>query len=280
MIKFIKNNFLLGSIILVYCLFVLLLQVIINPNPRAETHEAIAENHYLVHWSYGGSRNPSRWGKISAEYVLCKTGQYQSPINFDSDNFERKINSESTPKPLKFNYQRIPLTVKNNGHTIQVDYSGGSSGGSSMEIDGETYRLLQFHFHTPSEHTVDEMAYGMELHLVHQNQAGNFAVVGVFIEEGAENYFLQQIWDHLPESEGEKTLEKLMVNAYNFLPENREYYSYDGSLTTPPCSEAVKWYVMTTPIEASAEQIEQFMEIYPMNARPVQPLHRRKIHHH
>lgn len=273
--RVIKNNFFVGLIIFGYCFSLWLLQVVINPNNRGENPQAIAEkppeNHHLVHWSYGGARNPTRWGELSEAYILCKTGKSQSPINFNLN-----MNYPKDAQPINFNYRNIPLKIKNNGHTIQVDYTHGSF----MEIDGEKYQLRQFHFHTPSEHTVEETAYAMELHLVHQNQAGNLAVVGVFIDEGAENYFLQQIWDYLPETEAEKNLASVMVNAGNFLPESRAYYSYDGSLTTPPCSEGVKWYVMKNPITASPAQIEKFMEIYPMNARPVQPLHRRKIHQH
>lgn len=256
-------------LILGYCLVILSLEVIINPKSNAPENNPGNPNHHLVHWSYGGSRNPSRWGELSQDYILCETGEFQSPIDIPE-----KILADKTAQPINFNYQKNYLTIKNNGHTIQVDYAPGSY----MQIDEETYQLLQFHFHTPSEHTVDGKAYGMELHLVHQNQAGIFAVVGVLIEEGAENYFLQPVWDHLLESEGEKILKKVMINAQTLLPEKREYYRYDGSLTTPPCSEGVKWYLMKNPIEASAEQIEQFMEIYQMNARPVQPLHRRKIH--
>ena len=175
--------------------------------------------------------------------------------------------------PIQFNYQPINLTVKNNGHTIQVDYPPGSA----IVLDGKKYELLQFHFHTPSEHTVDRIALAMEMHLVHQNSEGNLAVVGVLVKEGEENYFLQQIWEHLPESKGEKEVKGVKINAENLLPSNRDYYSYSGSLTTPPCSEGVSWNVLKMPIEASAEQIEHFMEIYQMNARPVQPLNRRKI---
>lgn len=264
-----SNFWLIFIFILGYCFVIFSLNFIINPKSNAPENHPAAANHHLVHWSYGGSRNPSRWGELSKDYILCETGQFQSPIDIPE-----KILPDENAQTINFNYQRIPLTIKNDGHTIQVDYAPGSY----IQINGETYQLLQFHFHTPSEHTVDQKAYGMELHLVHQNQAGNLAVVGVLIEEGSENYFLQPLWDHLLESEGEKTLEKVMINAQSLLPEKREYYRYDGSLTTPPCSEGVKWYVMKNPIEASAEQIEQFMEIYQMNARPVQPLHRRKIH--
>jgi carbonic anhydrase len=268
-IKTLSKYWLNFVLVVGYCLVILSLEFIINPKSNAPEHQLAAPNHHLVHWSYGGSRNPTRWGELSEDYILCETGKSQSPIDLPQE-----IPADETAQPINFNYQRIPLTIKNNGHTIQVNYAPGSS----IQINGETYQLLQFHFHTPSEHTVDEKAYGMEMHLVHQNHAGNFAVVGVLIEEGEENYFLQPLWDHFLESEGEKKLEKLMINAQSLLPEKREYYRYDGSLTTPPCSEGVNWYVMKTPIEASAEQIEQFMKIYQMNARPVQPLNRRKIH--
>lgn len=272
MLQKFQNISIIGLMLLGYCLVIFVVKIAIPPNsPPENTAEHTAEQH-SVHWSYGGSGNPTRWGKLSEEYVLCEAGKSQSPVDISIAN-QSQLNPEAELPPIQFNYKLIDLTVKNNGHTIQVDYPPGSE----IMLDGNKYNLLQFHFHTPSEHTVDRIAAAMELHLVHQNAEGKLAVVGVLIEEGEENYFLQQIWDHLPESEGEAEVKGVKINAENLLPNNRAYYSYSGSLTTPPCSEGVSWNVLKTPIQASSEQIEQFMEIYQMNARPVQPLNRRKI---
>lgn len=268
MLQKFQNISIIGLIILGYCLVILLFKIALPTEHSLKNSAADSPEPPSVHWSYGGSGNPTRWGKLKEEYALCAAGNSQSPVDISPE-----IQAQEKPQPIKFNYRLINFTVKNNGHTIQVDYPPGSY----IILDGKKYNLLQFHFHTPSEHLVNQVAAAMEMHLVHQNAEGQLAVVGVFIEAGEENYFLQQIWEHLPELEGEEEVKRVKINAENLLPENRSYYSYSGSLTTPPCSEGVSWNVLKTPIEASAEQIEQFMEIYQMNARPVQPLNRRKI---
>lgn len=272
MSKKLHNVFIIALTILGYCLVIILFQVVIRGHISPEKLAEESPEKHSVHWSYGGSGNPTRWGQLSENYRLCETGTSQSPIDI-STKHPTHIQIQEEFKPIQFNYQLINFTVKNNGHTIQVDYPPGSY----IILDGKKYNLVQFHFHTPSEHLVNEVAWPMEMHLVHQNAEGQLAVVGVLIEEGEENYFLQQIWDHLPEAEGEEEVKRVKINAENLLPENRSYYSYSGSLTTPPCSEEVSWNVLKIPIKASEEQIEQFMEIYQMNSRPVQPLNRRKI---
>ncbi|MBE9041980.1 carbonic anhydrase family protein [Oscillatoriales cyanobacterium LEGE 11467] len=219
-----------------------------------------------THWGYGGEGNPTRWGELNPDYGLCETGTRQSPINIESVSISRFT-------PIEFNYQSIPLTVFNNGHTIQVNYAEGSQ----IELDESVYKLLQFHFHTPSEHYIDGKAAAMEVHFVHQDDRGKLAVVGIAIEEGESNPVLEKIWDNLPLEGEEKTVETVTVNAEDLLPDNRTYYSYSGSLTTPPCSEEVSWNVMQTPIQASAEQIDRFASIYQVNARPIQPLNDRTI---
>jgi len=266
MLPKVQNISTLGIIILGYCLIIVLFKTAL---PKHHPVEQISENSAeKLHWSYGGSGNPTRWGTMAEEYALCDAGNSQSPVDIAS-----KTQPQEESQPIQFNYQPIALTVKNNGHTIQVDYPPGSF----IKIDGNIYKLLQFHFHTPSEHTIDGIASAMEMHLVHQSSQGKLAVVGVLIEAGSENYFLKEILENLPETEEEAEVEGVKINVETLLPNNRSYYSYSGSLTTPPCSEGVSWNVMKTPITASAEQIEQFMEIYQMNARPVQPLNRRKV---
>lgn len=235
-----------------------------SPSPATSQPEAPEP----ASWHYGGAHNPTKWGDLKPEYAACKNGSSQSPINLEP----AKISKANLAK-IEFSYQDVPLTIANNGHTIQVNYPPGSW----VKIGEQKYDLLQFHFHTPSEHTVNNRAAGMELHLVHKNQAGQLAVIAVLIEQGKPHELLETIWEYIPETDEVVEESNLKINASKLLPPNQTYYSYSGSLTTPPCSEGVNWQVLATPIEASPEQIEAFAEIYHVNARPVQPLSNREI---
>lgn len=217
-------------------------------------------------WTYGGTNNPTRWGELNPDFRLCGQGRNQSPINIDGS-------STGVRPRIQFNYQPTPLEVENNGRTIEIPYRPGSW----VIIDGRRYDLLQFHFHTPSEHQVNGISYAMEAHLVHRNNAGNIAVIGVFIQEGEENDFLEQIWEILPETVGTNEEEDISINVRDLLPGDEAHYNYRGSLTTPPCSQNVVWTVLEMPIEASAEQIDRFTEIYQVNARPIQNINGRRI---
>jgi carbonic anhydrase len=200
-------------------------------------------------------------------YTLCATGLEQSPIDIAST-------TPLNPADLQFAYQPGGLTIVNNGHTIQANYNAGST----VQIDGQPYELLQFHFHRPSEHTVDGDNPPMELHLVHRNGAQELAVVGLFLVEGVENAALAPVFDHMPAEEGEpEPIEDVTIHAADLLPADQSYWRYDGSLTTPPCSEAVKWHVMQTPVEVSAAQLAAYEAIFHGNARPVQPLNAREF---
>ncbi len=174
----------------------------------------------------------------------------------------------------KFVYNATPLSIVNNGHTIQVNYSGDSF----IKMGSKTFNLLQFHFHSPSENTVDGKPYKMEAHLVHKDANGQLAVVGVFIKEGKENHFIKTLWNNLPsEINKENFVNSVSINANDLLPSDGSYYHLSGSLTTPPCSENVNWNVLRTPIEVSAEQVKKFVSLIGHNARPTQPLNRRAI---
>lgn len=229
----------------------------VHPNPALS---------HPIHWSYSGEDNPSDWGDLSSEFLNCKTGNQQSPINFDET---QKTNLSN----IEFNYKDTPLKVSNNGHTIEVKYEAGSF----IKIAEKRYELLQFHFHAPSEHTVDGRHYPVEAHLVHKSKDGTLAVVGVFMKEGKFNEFIETLWTYIPTQEGEKIVHGVSVNASALPPADTSYYNYIGSLTTPPCSEGVSWNVMRTPIEVSSEQIAKFTAVYSGNARPVQPLNRRSV---
>ena len=220
-------------------------------------------------WGYGGASNPTRWDELKPEFESCQLGKAQSPI--DISNYEAGESIE-----IEFNYQTSPVEVVDNGHTIEVAYPPGSN----VSIDGEEYELLQFHFHTPSEHTIDGEASAMELHFVHQNEAGELAVVGVMMNLGEDNPIIASIWSAM--SEGNKTNKSnsITIDAANLLPNDRKYVSYAGSLTTPPCSEGVSWNLLLEPIELSSEQIATFESLYPYNARPIQSLNGRSIQLH
>jgi carbonic anhydrase len=161
-----------------------------------------------------------------------------------------------------------------NGHTIQVNHAGADT----LEIVGEHYSLVQYHFHAPSEHTVNGRHYPMEAHFVHQAADGHLAVVGILLALGRPNPALEPMWSKMPRQKGgEVVLEELQVAMDDLLPRSRTAFRYEGSLTTPPCSEGVKWIVMSTPVEVSAEQIAAFRAVVHDNSRPTQPLNGRSV---
>ncbi|MCF6214996.1 MAG: carbonic anhydrase family protein [Emcibacter sp.] len=214
-------------------------------------------------WGYTGKGGPEHWGSLSPEFATCSTGKEQSPI--DVPNAEGGA--------VKTNYNDTKMNVVNNGHTIQLNYAAGST----LQSEGAEYDLLQFHFHSPSEHTLEGKSFPLEVHFVHKAQNGTLAVVGVMFEEGAENAELAKIWKNMPEKANEVITSDVTVNAGNLLPVDQTVIRYAGSLTTPPCSEGVKWHVMTSPIEVSKEQVEKFLSTVPANNRPLQPLNDRSF---
>ena len=217
-----------------------------------------------IEWGYVGEGAPEHWGELSSTYTACRTGLQQSPVNLQGAIGANLANVE-------ISYQPIPLSILNTGHTIQVK----ADESSSIKLDGEDFKLLQFHFHHPSEHTIEGSLYPMELHFVHANDKGELAVLGVFLQEGEENATLAPVWKAMPESKTEaETIAGSQVDIAQLLPGDRQMFRYFGSLTTPPCSEIVKWVVFQEPIPVSAAQVAQFKKIFPLNARPVQPLDR------
>jgi carbonic anhydrase len=221
------------------------------------------------YWSYGGAENPTQWGKLSDDFALCELGRDQSPINI-------KNTVEDSPAKIDFDYKPSPLVVVNNGHTIQAKYAQGST----VSINDKKYALLQFHFHTPSEHNINDKASAMELHLVHRNETGQLAVVGVMLNQGLSNPLIAEIWKQIPDIGETNTVSDLLINASNLLPRKKSYFSYMGSLTTPPCSEGVSWNLLLEPITVSKEQVETFAKIYQVDARPLQPINGRTVQLH
>ena len=232
-------------------------------------HPSLAEKD-KSQWGYGGAFNPTHWNELSTEFESCESGRDQSPVDVS-------IVDEGEPIEIEFNYQPSAVEVIDNGQTIQVENDNSDN---TVSIEGEVYQLLQFHFHTPSEHTIDNESSAMELHLVHQNEAGELAVVGVMIEAGEENATIASIWDAIPDKNKAEGDSSITIDAASLLPEDRTLVTYAGSLTTPPCSEQVSWNLLLEPIEISLEQIETFESFYPYNARPVQPLNGRSINLH
>ncbi len=218
------------------------------------------------HWGYSGHEGPNHWASLSADNFAC-SGKNQSPINLSGF-------IESELIPIAFNYSNGGYEILNNGHTVQVNYKKGSS----IKIDGTTFNLLQFHFHAPSENHINGHSYPLEAHLVHADNNGSLAVVAVMFKEGAANKGLTKAWAMMPKHEGDKHLLSAMVPVDDILPKERDYYRFNGSLTTPPCSEGVRWLVMKQEVTASEEQINAFKHVlHEPNNRPLQAINARAI---
>jgi carbonic anhydrase len=214
---------------------------------------------HAAHWSYGGAGGPEQWGAMKSEFSTCSTGSRQSPIDIRSGV---RVDLE----PIQFDYRPSGFRVIDNGHTIQVNVGGGNS----IEVQGRRYDLVQFHFHRPSEERIDGRQFDMVAHLVHKDPEGRLAVVAVLLDRGSAHPLVQTIWNNLPLEKGEEVAAKAALDMNHLLPADRRYYTYMGSLTTPPCSEGVLWMVMQQPVPIATDQINVFSRLYPMNARPVQ----------
>lgn len=219
-------------------------------------------------WGYMGEIGPAHWGDLSPDYILAKTGRQQSPINIS--------NAVAADLPaINFNYNAAQINLVYNGHTIEEKISQEST----INVDGKEYELLQFHFHAPSEHKLNGRHTDMEMHLVHKSDDGALAVVSMMINVGAENKAFGPIWDYLPTPENRERTYTTTVDVDKLLPADRGYYSYQGSFTTPPCTEGVYWMVLQSIVELSEAQVEKFRAIIHGNNRPVQPLNGRIVEH-
>ena len=241
-----------------------------EPAHPAENPKTAQKSTHKAHWSYEGAEGPEHWGDLDPKFISCKIGRNQSPINIKD---KTAVNTVGLPG-MDVYYQPALLHIINNGHTVQVNYPLGSY----IVINGDRYELLQFHFHTPSEHQKNGFNYPMEMHIVHKDGDGNLAVIGILFKEGKENDALADIIRYLPKDIGKEHLHKYVkVNPVDFFPKRKLFYKYSGSLTTPPCSEGVYWIVFKDPIEASAEQIAAMHAILGNNNRPVQPHYARHV---
>ncbi|ASN05268.1 carbonic anhydrase [Virgibacillus necropolis] len=222
-----------------------------------------------AHWSYNGQTGPENWAELSSEFKKCERGKEQSPVDIKTSKLEKK------PKKVQFEYESTSFEIVNNGHAIQANAKGQKN--NAFRLDRKEYQLGQSHFHAPSEHTVNGEHYDMEMHLVHKSKEGKLAVVTFFVEEGKENKTLKGMWSNLPKQKGETSKLTKKINPAHFISENQQAYIYNGSLTTPPCSEGVKWLIFKKPLQMSKEQINRFKEIHSHTNRPTQELNEREV---
>ena len=220
-----------------------------------------------AHWGYTGQEGPEHWGKLDPKYAICSEGKNQSPVNLTGM-------IESDLPPITVNYKSGGNEILNNGHSIQVNYKPGST----IKVNGNEFELQQFDFHSPSENTIEGRSFPMEAHFVHADKEGNLAVIAVMFEAGEKNAELEKAWENMPQNAGEKGVLQQSVDANILLPQYHDYYRFNGSLTTPPCSEGVWWLVMKYFQTASKEQIDKFADTmrHPNN-RPLQPTNARAI---
>jgi carbonic anhydrase len=221
---------------------------------------ARAEGH---HWAYEGAGGPADWGTLDTTFKACAAGDQQSPIDL------RNAIKASVDR-LRISWTAQPFEIVNNGHTIQAN----AAPGGALAIGDEQFTLAQFHFHTPSEHAIDGKRSVMEAHFVHTQPGGHLAVVGVLMTPGRRHAGFADIIRAAPRQEGHARL-PASVDPHSFLPQTRALYRYEGSLTTPPCSEVVDWYVIGVPLQVAQTDIDAFKALFPMNARPLQPVNRR-----
>jgi carbonic anhydrase len=212
-----------------------------------------------VHWAYAGDTGPDSWGRLKPEFQQCMLGKRQSPIDI-RDGIPVQLD------PIQFDYRSSAFRVIDNGHTVQVNVEPGNS----ITVGGRRFDLIQFHFHRPSEERINGRQYDMVAHLVHKDLDGRLAVVAVLMDQGKSHPLVQQVWNNLPLEKNQEQMAQASMDLNQLLPEHRQYYTYMGSLTTPPCSEGVLWMVMKQPAAMSRDQVAVFSKLYPMNARPIQ----------
>ncbi len=231
-----------------------------------------AQAQWKTPWAYEGPRGAYHWSELDPDYALCNRGLEQSPINIQG--------AAHAPLPaIRFEYKSGPLKyLINNGYTIRVNYHDAPGSGNFLVVDNERYQLQQFHFHRPSEEFVNGKPYDMVVHFMHKSDAGKLVGVAIFLKAGSANATIQRLWQHMPATAGaEHEVPGVEINPADLLPANHAYYVYTGSITAPPCTEGVMWYVLKTPMTISERQIDAFAALYPHDVRPLQPLNSRVI---
>lgn len=227
-----------------------------------------AESAETPDFTYSGKEGPKHWAELDKSFKLCDHGDHQSPIDLAGAE-------KGSPPPVSFDYLEEEVELENNGHSVEAGFEPGSA----VEIGGTDYELLQFHFHSASEHLSEGKSHPLEFHFVNEAADGSLAVFGVFADQGRENPAFHNLAENLPSDEGDVEpagavdIEALLPED----PEDADRWTYHGSLTTPPCTEGVDWFVFTDPIELSSAQIAAYKDVYPDNHSPVQPLDGRTL---
>jgi carbonic anhydrase len=237
--------------------------VFVPPGPRAQ---------WKTHWTYEGPTGAEHWGDLDPDYAACKNGKEQSPIDI------RTAEKAELPA-LRFEYKSGPLKyLINNGYTIRVNYHDAPESGNFLVVGDKRYQLTQFHFHHPSEEYIHGKPYDMVAHFMHKASDGTVVGVAVLLKAGSANATIQQLWEHMPKTESkEEEIAGVEVNPAGLLPHDTAYYTYIGSLTAPPCTEEVTWFVLKTPVDIAAKEITAFAKLYPHDVRPLQPLNGRVV---
>lgn len=257
-----------GNIAATFAILLLSQSLMAQDRPVVHHYFSKTPHTHAAEWSYSGKTGPAFWGRLDPSYRLADTGRQQSPIDINT-----KHSAFAKLPELKFDYRRERISVVNNGHTIQHNESPGSF----LYVGDEKFSLEQFHMHTPSEHTLDGKPFELEIHFVHKSKSGAVAVVGVLVEADEKSDLELPLHHDLPKVAGENVEVNRSRNPSDFLPRGREYFSYSGSFTTPPCTEQVRWIVLKQPIGVPPKIIERFAAILKSNNRPVQKLNDRVI---
>lgn len=235
------------------------------PTKTNTSHAPVA--HEKGHWTYEGETGPNAWANLDPAFFACASGQQQSPINIETA-YSQKLDY------LQIEYKTTKLSLLNNGHTLQHNIDPGSF----LSIGKDRYQLLQFHLHTPSEESIAGKRFAMDIHMVHKSEDGRLAVLTLLIEEGKkDNALFNTLWKSLPAENETRNFDKISFNPATLLPNKLNYWTFMGSLTTPPCTEGVRWLILKSPIQLSTKQVDRFRKLFPMNARPVQPLNQRVV---
>lgn len=240
---------------------------ILGPSILAAPARSPAQEAHPPHWTYSGPEDPAHWGMLGPAFAACSNGHHQSPIDI------RDAKKANLPA-LRFDYNSVPLSIIDNGHTVMINYAAGST----LRVGDKVYKLTQFHFHHPSEEHINGEKFDMVAHLVHTDAEGHLAVVAVLFKKGAANPLLETLWKSIPPEKDKKvTLADVSVNVRDLLPADFGYYTFSGSLTTPPCTEGVTWYVLKATVTLSPQELAAFAKLYPADNRPIQPTYQREI---
>jgi len=227
---------------------------------------AAAPKVYSNVWSYEGEAGPANWGKINPAWAKCGNGNRQSPIDIRDG---MKVDLEQ----ITFDYHPSSFNVTDNGHTVQVMVGSGNF----ITVANRTYELVQFHFHRPSEERINGKGFEMVMHLVHKDSEGRIAMLALLLERGKPQPVIQTVWNNLPLEKFDTAAPSTALDPMDLIPARREYFTFMGSMSTPPCQEGVLWLVMKEPVQASPAQMALFSRLYPLNARPAQPSNGRII---